>query len=65
MKRTYYVCGMTWNIEMKHNGAPSCLYSSVAELKKAGRCWKSDGIVKMKVEAEYVVGTIGSKKGKK
>lgn len=50
---------------MKHDGAPSCLYSSVAELKKAGRCWKSDGIVKMKVEAEYVVDPVVPKKGKK
>lgn len=49
---------------MRH-GAPTHFYTSVAELKKAGKCWKSDGIVKMQVEGEYVVDPVVPKKGKK
>jgi len=63
-KRTYYVYGMTWNVEIRH-AAPVSLYESVAAFKASGKCWKRDGIVKMTVDAEYVYDPVIPKKGKK
>lgn len=65
MKRTYYVCGMTWGVEMQHDGAPSQLYSSLTELKRASNCWKRDGIVKMVVDAKFVHDPVDREKDEK
>ncbi len=48
-----YTCGTDWQHEIGE--APDIegsipLYSSVEDLKKARQCWKSCGIVKLKVE---------------
>ena len=53
--RYLYTCGVDWQHEICE--APDIegkmpFYSSVEELKKNRKCWKTCGIVKLKVELE-------------
>lgn len=52
-QRTYYLCGVDWQHEI--NDIATKLYSNVEDLKEAKSCWKSCGIVKLTVNAEWIV----------
>lgn len=58
MSKIVYTCGVDWQHEIgeaSYLEGKMPLYSSVKELKKKRTCWKSCGIVKLKIQlAEWI-----------